>query len=100
MAAGTAAALVPIRSILRRIDPASPSSMTSAANATNRVVATTDAGQPAEKVTYVADGVEDAGPACLRLLGQLKGIQSGKVADEFGWCCRVEEGDGDKAEKA
>ncbi|KAI5866524.1 branched-chain amino acid aminotransferase II [Durotheca rogersii] len=92
MAAGTAAALVPIRSITRRLDPASPKSLTSAAVSHPRV----SAEAAAEKVTYIPDSSEDAGPICLRLLTQLKGIQAGKVKDEFNWCVGVSREDGTK----
>ena len=48
----------------------------------------------------VEDSIEDAGPVCLRLLTQLKGIQLGKVKDEFGWCFPVGQEDGTKVAKA
>ncbi len=92
MAAGTAAALVPIRSITRRIDSWSPSSLASTVKTHARLEVS--AGQ--EKVTYIPDGQEDAGKLCIRLLGQLKDIQSGKVKDDFGWCVVVSEEDGTK----
>lgn len=78
MAAGTAAALVPIRSITRRNKGGLP---TDAKNVT------TDA--ESETVTYIPDAQEDAGPICLKVLAQLKGIQLGKVEDAFGWRCSV-----------
>ncbi|KAH9991849.1 branched-chain amino acid aminotransferase II [Xylariaceae sp. FL0662B] len=93
VAAGTAAALVPIRSITRSIDPASSQSISSAVGKHPRL--STEGG--AEKVTYIDDASEDAGPICLRLLSQLKGIQLGKVKDEFGWCFPVSQEDGIKA---
>ncbi|KAI1083042.1 branched-chain amino acid aminotransferase II [Whalleya microplaca] len=92
MAAGTAAALVPIRSISRRVDPASPQSISSAAGKHARL--STEGG--AEKVTYIDAANEDAGPICLRLLSQLKGIQLGKIKDEFSWCYPVSQQDGTK----
>lgn len=52
-----------------------------------------------ETVTYISDEQEDAGPLCLKLLSQLKGIQMGKVEDKFGWCLQVSEGDREKAAK-
>lgn len=67
MAAGTAAALVPIRSITRLSD-----------NKTS---------------TYLPESMEDAGPVCLKLLTTLKGIQLGKIKDTFGWNSLVEEVD-------
>ena len=36
-------------------------------------------------------GGDEPGPAVVKLLTQLKGIQSGKVKDEFGWCEPVRE---------
>ncbi|KAK7747722.1 hypothetical protein SLS62_008866 [Diatrype stigma] len=92
MAAGTAAALVPIRSITRRFDPKSPKSITSTLGEHPRLSA--EGGE--EKVTYLTDDVEDAGPICLRLLTQLKGVQLGKVKDEFGWCFPISQEDGTK----
>lgn len=92
MAAGTAAALVPIRSITRRLDPKSPKSIASTLGEHPRL--SVESG--AEKVTYLSDDVEDAGPICLRLLTQLKGVQLGKVKDEFGWCFPVSQEDGTK----
>lgn len=82
MAAGTAASLVPIRSITRREKGGLP---TDAANVT------TDA--DSETVTFIKEGQEEAGPICLKVLAELKGIQLGKVEDKFGWRCVVEEGD-------
>lgn len=96
MAAGTAAALVPIRSITRHFDPASPASISSAVKQHPRL-STED---KSEKITYIQDSQEDAGPICLRLLSQLKGIQLGKVKDDFNWNAPVTEADGQKAEGA
>ncbi|KAI9158080.1 putative Branched-chain-amino-acid aminotransferase 1 [Paramyrothecium foliicola] len=73
LAAGTAAALVPIRSITRRDTSELPSG--------EKVTADKDA----ETVTYLPESQEDAGPICLRLLSQLKSIQLGKLKDEFNW---------------
>ncbi|KAI9814844.1 MAG: hypothetical protein M1832_005646 [Thelocarpon impressellum] len=74
LAAGTAAALLPIRSISRK--------------------------STGDRFEY-RGGSEDVGPVGARLLGALKGIQAGKLADEFGWCERVEavgrEGQGKEA---
>ncbi|KAI1873003.1 hypothetical protein JX265_004620 [Neoarthrinium moseri] len=96
MAAGTAAALVPIRSISRPFDPASPASISSAVKQHPRLAAEKNQ----EKVTYIKEDQEDAGPICLKLLAQLKGIQLGKVKDEFGWCAPVSETDGSKVSGA
>ncbi|OTA93852.1 hypothetical protein M434DRAFT_395237 [Hypoxylon sp. CO27-5] len=92
MAAGTAAALVPVRSITRRIDPTSPQSISTAIGKHPRL--SSEGG--AEKVTYIPDTQEDAGSICLRLLTQLKGIQLGKVKDDFGWTFAVTREDGIK----
>lgn len=67
MAAGTAAALVPIRSITRHSD-----------NKTS---------------TYIPESIEEPGPICVKLLSTLKGIQLGKIKDTFGWNSLVEEAD-------
>lgn len=59
MAAGTAAALVPIKSITMR--------------------------SRGDTFKYQGGG-DEPGPACLKLLSTLKGIQQGKIKDTFGWC--------------
>ncbi|KAF6789720.1 branched-chain amino acid aminotransferase [Colletotrichum sojae] len=79
MAAGTAAALVPIRSITRRVDASSPQSLAAAGE---------------ETVTYIPESQEDAGSICLKLLSTLKGIQLGKLEDQFGWNFAVSAADG------
>ncbi|KAF7558744.1 hypothetical protein G7046_g5412 [Stylonectria norvegica] len=81
MAAGTAAGLVPIRSISRQKTTGLPAG-------SNVTVA-----DGAETVTYIPATQEDAGPICLKLLTQLKGIQLGKVKDEFNWTVTVGEAD-------
>ena len=58
MAAGTAAALVPIKSISMK--------------------------SKNDKFTY-QHGSNEPGPACAKLLSTLKGIQQGKIQDTFGW---------------
>ncbi|KAH0491115.1 hypothetical protein TgHK011_002558 [Trichoderma gracile] len=85
-AAGTAAALVPIRSITRR--------GTKGFADGPKVTRTDKDGGAAETVTYIPDGVEDAGPVCLKVLTALKSIQLGKVEDKFGWRFAVTEEDG------
>ncbi|KAM0425515.1 hypothetical protein ACHAPT_009304 [Fusarium lateritium] len=60
-AAGTAAALVPIRSITRRVD-----------------------GQT-ETLTYIPDSQEEPGPLFGKLLKHLKDIQLAKAEDKFNW---------------
>ncbi|UPK91764.1 hypothetical protein LCI18_002699 [Fusarium solani-melongenae] len=60
-AAGTAAALVPIRSITRRKDGKS------------------------ETLTYIPDGQEEPGPLFEKLLKHLKNIQLAKTEDKFNW---------------
>lgn len=67
MAAGTAAALVPIKSITMR--------------------------SKNDKFTY-GDGSEEPGPCCIKLLTTLQGIQQGKIKDSFGWLDNVEEAGG------
>ena len=67
MAAGTAAALVPIRSITCLSD-----------NKTS---------------FYIPESSEEPGPVCIKLLSTLKGIQLGKIKDTFGWNSLVEEVD-------
>lgn len=64
MAAGTAAALVPIKSITMR--------------------------SKNDKFLY-QDGGDEPGPACVRFLTTLKGIQQGKIEDKFGWLEEVKE---------
>lgn len=65
LAAGTAAALVPIKSITR----------------TSRN----------ETSSYIAADSEEPGPICIKLLTTLKGIQAGKIKDTFGWNSPVNE---------
>jgi branched-chain amino acid aminotransferase len=92
MAAGTAAALVPIRSITRKMDASSPQSLGRSASQHPRL----SLRDGEETVTYIPEHQEDSGPVCLRLLTQLKGIQLGKIKDDFGWCFTVGEADGRK----
>lgn len=63
LAAGTAAALVPIKSITL------PSKN--------------------DKFTY-AEAQQEPGPACKKLLSTLKGIQQGKIEDKQSWLFKVE----------
>lgn len=65
MAAGTAAGIVPIRSITRR--------------SRNDVF------------QYIAEDSEEPGPIFNNLLATLQGIQRGKIADPYGWCQIVQE---------
>lgn len=64
MAAGTAAALVPIKSITMR--------------------------SRGDKFRYQNES-DQPGPVCTRLLSTLKGIQQGKIKDIFGWLDVVQE---------
>ena len=64
MAAGTAAALVPIKSLTMR--------------------------SKGDKFLYQG-GSDEPGPACVKLLTVLKGIQQAKIKDTFGWLDYVEE---------
>jgi len=66
MAAGTAAALVPIKSITMK--------------STN------------DKFKYQG-GSDEPGPVCVRLLTTLKGIQQGKIKDQWGWLNAVQKAD-------
>jgi branched-chain amino acid aminotransferase len=63
LAAGTAAALVPIRSITMK--------------------------SKNDKIVYEA-AASEPGPACVKLLTTLKGIQQGKIEDTFGWLHTVD----------
>lgn len=63
-AAGTAAALVPIKSITMR--------------------------SKGDTFEYQGGG-DEPGPAVVKLLAQLKGLQQGKVEDTFGWVEAVRE---------
>lgn len=63
MAAGTAAALVPIRSITTRSKD--------------------------DKIEFLKG--EEPGPICMKLLKTLQGMQRGEVEDVFGWCEKVVE---------
>jgi branched-chain amino acid aminotransferase len=67
MAAGTAAALVPIRSITRE--------------------------SRSETSTYLPSDSEEPGPVFTKLITTLKGIQLGKIKDTFGWNSEVREVD-------
>jgi branched-chain amino acid aminotransferase len=64
MAAGTAAALVPIKSITMR--------------------------SRNDKFEFQG-GSDEPGPACVKFLEQLQGIQRGKIEDQFGWCQTVKQ---------
>ena len=64
MAAGTAAALVPIKSITMR--------------------------SKKDKFLY-GDGNDEPGQHCIKLLATLQGIQQGKIKDQFGWLDYVKE---------
>ncbi|MCJ1339934.1 hypothetical protein MMC09_005226 [Bachmanniomyces sp. S44760] len=65
MAAGTAAALVPIKSITMK--------------------------GRGGKFTYKGSEDNEPGPVCVKLLTMLKGIQQGKIKDSFGWLDHVGE---------
>jgi branched-chain amino acid aminotransferase len=67
MAAGTAAALVPIRSITRQ--------------------------SSSETFTYIPAGSEEPGPIFVKLLTTLQGVQLGKIKDTFGWNSEVKQVD-------
>ncbi|KAK4226817.1 aminotransferase [Podospora fimiseda] len=84
LAAGTAAALVPIRSITKR---------NSSKLGSHPRVSVKDG---AETTTYIPEGNEEPGKICQKLLTKLKGIQLGHLPDEFGWRFEVTEEDGKK----
>ncbi len=65
MAAGTAASLVPIKSITMR--------------------------SKGDEFSYPVGKNDAPGPVCEKLLTTLKGIQQGKVKDQFGWNYKVTE---------
>lgn len=65
IACGTAASLVPIKSITMR--------------------------SRGDKFEYPVNEKLEPGPVCEKLLATLKGIQAGKVEDRFGWCYTVTE---------
>ncbi|CAK7219813.1 hypothetical protein SCUCBS95973_003947 [Sporothrix curviconia] len=94
-AAGTAAALVPIRSITRRLPEGHPQSLAAGGASLPKNV-TVSNGE--EVITYMPDDQTEAGPICLRLLTQLKAVQLGKAADEFNWCSAVVASDAAKAD--
>lgn len=95
MAAGTAASLVPIRSISRRKAAADPTSLAATVKSHSRL--SIDQAKGEETITYIPDAQEDAGPLCLKLLSQLKAIQTGKAEDKFNWCFTVSAEDREKA---
>ncbi|KAK3989921.1 glycosyltransferase family 20-domain-containing protein [Cladorrhinum sp. PSN332] len=84
LAAGTAAALVPIRSITKR---------NSSKLGSHPRVSVNDG---SETTTYISEDDEEPGKICVKLLTQLKSIQLGQVPDEFGWRFEVKEEDGKK----
>lgn len=64
MAAGTAASLVPVKSITMR--------------------------SKGDRFEYAGKDDGEPGPICLKLLKTLKDIQQGKIKDQFGWNVKVE----------
>ncbi|KAI9831484.1 MAG: hypothetical protein M1826_003374 [Phylliscum demangeonii] len=68
MAVGTAAAILPIRSITRK--------------------------STGDKFLY-QDGGDRPGPRSVRLAARLQDIQKGRVPDPFGWCMTVEAAEGE-----
>ncbi|KAF3762788.1 branched-chain amino acid aminotransferase II [Cryphonectria parasitica EP155] len=95
MAAGTAASLVPIRSITRRMTASDPKSLAATVRSHPRLSIDTAKGE--ETITYIPDTQEDAGALCVKLLSQLKAIQMGKVEDKLGWCVTISDEDRRKA---
>lgn len=94
MAAGTAAALVPIRSITRREPPTSEKSITSTIGKHERL----SSDETSETVTYAPETQheEDIGAICTRLLNTLRAIQLGKANDELKWNFPITREDGTK----
>jgi len=92
MAAGTAAALVPIRSITRRTSATAAASIASAVGKHERL----SGDAKSETVTFLPAEQEEAGDICSKLIGKLQGIQLGRVKDEFGWNFAVSREDGIK----
>lgn len=82
LAVGTAAIIVPVRSITRRqysglLVPGPRVSIDRAS----------------EKVTYIPDSHAEAGPVCAKLLTRFKEIQLALTEDTFGWRFEVTEAD-------
>lgn len=93
MAAGTAAGLVRIRSITRQMAASDPKSLAATVGTHPRL--STEDGQ--ETVTYLTgENDEEAGPITQKLLKQLKDIQLGRAAEDFGWGFAVSAEDGQK----
>ena len=80
-AAGTAAALVPVRSITKR-----SSDILQGQNVTKEA-------DGSQTVKFMPDEQDEAGPVCVKILTALKGLQAGKVEDVFGWTHQVTEQD-------
>jgi branched-chain amino acid aminotransferase len=74
MAAGTAASLVPIRSITMK--------------------------SKGDVIQYMDESEQKPGPVCEKLLVTLKSIQQGKIKDSFGWLDAVPEPKGYKSRNA
>lgn len=85
LAAGTAAALVPIKSIECRSKGDVFVYHGSAPEAFDKSGAST-----AEWSVREQSSEGEPGPACVRLLTHLKAIQTGKAEDKFGWLEKVE----------
>lgn len=80
LAAGTAAGLIPIRSITRRgTEKRLPPGLRLRADS-----------YESETVTYIPDEQQGGGPVFQKLLAQFRAIQLGKVQDEFGWRFEVQ----------
>jgi branched-chain amino acid aminotransferase len=85
LGAGTALGLIPIQSITRRgITDHLPSSP--------RLVAKSD---NSEVVMYIPEGQQEGGPIFQKLFKQLKGVQYGRLPDDFGWRFMVQASDGE-----
>jgi branched-chain amino acid aminotransferase len=93
MAAGTAAALVPIRSITRRIDPSSAHSLAASDATKDHVRVSFSQDKSEETIMYITADKDEAGPICDKLLTELKAIQQGKAKDPFNWRFEVRKED-------
>ncbi|KAK7757027.1 hypothetical protein SLS62_001043 [Diatrype stigma] len=85
LGAGTAVALIPIRSITRE--------RTAGVSVVSGPRVQVDA--ETETISYLSDEQQSGGPVYLKLLARLLAIQQGKVWDEFGWRFEVKAEDRD-----
>jgi len=91
LGAGTGDGLTPVRSITRRCAHSSASTAAVKSHASNSSRLQIDS--DTEIVRYIPDEQYSGGPVYRKLLAQLRAIQVGKAADDFGWCHVVREKD-------